>query len=335
MQLTLNFSLKKLNTFGIEAVADRFVSVRTVEELRQVLAQNPSPVRILGGGSNVLLTGDLPGLVIKNEIGGIRIVTEDAESAIVAAGGGVNWHELVLWTIGKKLGGIENLSLIPGNAGAAPIQNIGAYGVEVKDVFHHLEAVEMITGELNIFNREDCRFGYRDSVFKNELKGKYCITKIFLRLSKNHEPNTNYGDIQRTLTERGIEKPTIRDVSNTVIHIRQSKLPDPAEIGNAGSFFKNPEIEDVHFQQLRVEFPNIVHYELPNGRVKIPAGWLIEQAGWKGKRFGDAGCHVRQALVLVNYGGASGADILDLAKKIQASVEEKFGIRLTPEVNVW
>ncbi len=335
MELKRNFSLKNLNTFGIGARAGQFVAVSTVDELRQALSQNISPVHILGGGSNILLTGDLPGLVIKNETGGIEIVSEDAEGSIVAAGGGVNWHQLVLWAIDRNLGGIENLSLIPGCAGAAPIQNIGAYGVELKDVFHHLEAVELATGEPHIFNHGECRFGYRDSVFKNEFKGKFCITKIFLRLSKKPVLNTSYGDIARTLAESGIEKPTIRDVSNAVIHIRQSKLPDPAEIGNAGSFFKNPEIEAAQFQRLQAEFPNIVHYDLPDGRVKIPAGWLIEQDGWKGKRFGDAGCHARQALVLVNYGGASGAEILDLAKKIQASVEEKFGICLTPEVNVW
>jgi len=335
MQFLKKFQLKKLNTFGIAAEAELFVAVCSLEELREALGRNVSPVHILGGGSNVLLRGNLTGLVIKNEIGGIEVVEESPDSALVAVGGGVNWHELVCWAIGQNLGGIENLSLIPGCAGAAPIQNIGAYGVELKDVFHHLEAVGLTTGEVRIFDHEECRFGYRDSVFKNELKGKYCISKIFLRLSKIHQLNTSYGDIQRVLAERGIESPTIRDVGEAVTHIRQSKIPDPAEIGNAGSFFKNPEIGPAQFQQLKAAFPGMVHYGLPDGMVKIPAGWLIEQAGWKGKRFGDAGCHAKQALVLVNYGTASGAEILDLSKKIQASVEEKFGILLTPEVNIW
>ncbi len=335
MQLKQNISLKNLNTFGIAAKAEQFVAVRSVDELWEVLATNPYPVQILGGGSNILLTGDVPGLLIKNEIGGIRIEAEDENSAIVFAGGGVNWHSLVLWAIEHDLGGIENLSLIPGCAGAAPIQNIGAYGVELKDVFYRLEAVELATGAIKVFNHKDCRFGYRDSVFKNELKGKYCITGISLRLSKKHQLNTSYGDIQRTLAAANIEPPTIRDVSNAVIHIRQSKLPDPAEIGNAGSFFKNPEIGMAQFQELQNRYPDIVHYELPDGMVKIPAGWLIEQSGWKGQRFGDAGCHAKQALVLVNYGGASGAELLELAHKIQASVKEKYGITLSPEVNIW
>ncbi len=335
MQLKQNISLKNLNTFGIAAKAEQFVAVRSVDELREVLATNPYPVHILGGGSNILLTGDVPGLLIKNEMGGIRIEEEDENSAIVHAGGGVNWHSLVLWAIEHDLGGIENLSLIPGCAGAAPIQNIGAYGVELKDVFYRLEAVELSTGELKVFNHEDCRFGYRDSVFKNELKGKYCITGISLRLSKTHQLNTSYGDIQRTLAAAGIENPTIRDVSDAVIHIRQSKLPNPAEIGNAGSFFKNPEIGMAQFEELQSRYPDIVHYALPDGMVKIPAGWLIEQSGWKGRRFGDAGCHAKQALVLVNYGEASGAELLELAHKIQASVKDKYGITLTPEVNIW
>lgn len=335
MEFRQHFSLKKLNTFGLEAKAESLVAVKTVAELQQVLAENERPVHILGGGSNVLLTGDLPGLVIKNEIGGIGIVEEDAATALVAAGGGVVWHEWVQWCIGRGLGGIENLSLIPGTVGAAPIQNIGAYGVELKEVFERLEAVELATGEVKIFDHSDCQFGYRDSIFKRELRGQFFITQVFLRLSKSPQTRTSYGDIQRTLAEWGIAQPTIADVGRAVTHIRQSKLPDPAEIGNAGSFFKNPEIAEGHFQKLKQQFPGIVSYPMPDGRVKVPAGWLIEQAGWKGKRFGDAGCHARQALVLVNYGNATGAEILALAKKIQASVAEKFGIDLSPEVNIW
>lgn len=335
MKILLQHSLRHFNTFGIKASAERFTTVQSVEELRQVLQADEGPYHILGGGSNILLTGNLPGLVIKNEIGGIEIYREDENEALVGAGGGVVWHELVLWCIGKNLGGIENLSLIPGSVGAAPIQNIGAYGVELKVVFDHLEAVELSTGELHIFHAADCRFGYRDSIFKNELQGRFFISKVFLKLTKSHHLQTDYGDIQRTLSEMGIAHPGIRDVSDAVIRIRQSKLPDPAQLGNAGSFFKNPEISSSQFEKLKTQFPNIVHFNLPNGRVKVPAGWLIEQAGWKGRRLGDAGCHERQALVLVNFGQAGGQEILELAKKIQASVEEKFGIQLTPEVNIW
>ncbi len=335
MEILHHFSLLPLNTFGIQAKAERFTTVSSLEELRRLIRLDKGPYRILGGGSNVLITNDITGLVIQNKLGGIELVAEDDEMAIVAAGGGVVWHRLVLWCIERGLAGIENLSLIPGTVGAAPIQNIGAYGVELKDVFDHLEAIELATGQLHSFWKEDCRFGYRDSVFKNELKGRFFISKVFLKLSKKPVLCTFYGDIQRTLSEWGIQAPGIRDLSNAVIHIRQTKLPDPAQIGNAGSFFKNPEIEVPQFEALKIQFPHIVHYELPNGRVKIPAGWLIEQAGWKGRRVGNTGSHERQALVLVNYGGATGKEILDLSKAIQSSVVEKFGILLKPEVNVW
>jgi UDP-N-acetylmuramate dehydrogenase len=335
MEIQKHFSLKKHNSFGIGAFAAQLVVVKTVEELQQAcLLPNPQK-QVLGGGSNVLLTGDLPGLTIKNEIGGIQIVDENEDAAVIEVGGGVVWHDLVLWSIERGLGGLENLSLIPGSVGASPIQNIGAYGVELKDVFDSLEAVKLATGEKQHFNHADCQFGYRDSIFKRGLKGQFCIISVRFRLSKKPVINTNYGDIQRTLAEMGISQPTIKDVSNAVIHIRQSKLPDPAVIGNAGSFFKNPELEAADFQRFAVKFPQAPNYPQSDGRVKVPAGWLIEQAGWKGKRFGDAGCHAKQALVLVNYGGAKGAEILALAKKIQASVLEQFGIELTPEVNIW
>ncbi|MCB0517607.1 MAG: UDP-N-acetylmuramate dehydrogenase [Lewinellaceae bacterium] len=335
MQIIQHYPLKRLNTFGLNAFAERFCEVKSVEELAAAALPPPGSLHILGGGSNILLTADLPGLVIKNNIGGINIFEEDDDSAIVAAGGGVGWHELVLWSLHKNLGGLENLSLIPGSVGAAPIQNIGAYGVELKDVFHQLDAFELATGNMVSFDAQSCRFGYRDSVFKNECSGKYCITKVFLKLSKHHQLRLEYGDIRRTLEEMNIADPTIQDVSKAVIHIRQSKLPDPEAIGNAGSFFKNPEIMEGQLLDLQKKFPGMVHYPTPTGTWKIPAGWLIEQAGWKGKRFGDAGCHTRQALVLVNYGNARGAEILDLARRIQESVVAMFGIHLSPEVNIW
>ncbi len=335
MQIQYNFPLQQLNTFGLAAFAERFCVVNDTNELSQILELKNGPLHILGGGSNILLTGDVPSLLIQNKIEGIAILEETAEQATIAAGGGVVWHELVLWSLAHQLGGLENLSLIPGSVGASPIQNIGAYGVELKDIFHSLEAVELSSGETKTFYAEDCRFGYRDSIFKNELKGQYFITRVCLKLSKQPQLKLDYGDIRRTLEDMQIHSPTIHDVSRAVIHIRQSKLPDPAEIGNAGSFFKNPEIDAENWQWLKEKFPHIVGYALSSGGYKVPAGWLIEQAGWKGKRIGDAGCHARQALVLVNYGQAKGADILALAQSIQQSVKELFGIALTPEVNVW
>lgn len=336
MVISKNFQLKTANTFGLPALAESYMSVNEVMELQAALRHIEGPVRILGGGSNILLTGDLPGWVIKNEISGIKLLSTSGNEALVEAGGGVHWHNLVLWAIEKGLGGIENLSLIPGYVGAAPIQNIGAYGVELKDVFHSLEAVELANGKVHSFSTDECGFGYRDSFFKREGIGKFCISKVCLKLSKaNHQLNLEYGAIRQTLTELGVTEPSIRDVSQAVIRIRRSKLPDPAEIGNSGSFFKNPEVEMAEFQRIKAAFPNIVHYDLPDGKVKIPAGWLIEQAGWKGKRFGDAGVHSQQALVLVNYGNATGHEIWDLAQRIQASVFEKYGIQLEPEVNVW
>lgn len=336
MQIEYNVSLKDYNTFGLEAKAAAFVEVHSVEELQEALRENQGklPIFILGGGSNLLLTQDVPFLVIKNAIKGITIVEEAETDLVLAVGGGENWHQLVMKTLDNGLSGLENLSLIPGTVGAAPIQNIGAYGVELKDVFEKLEAVELATGNLQTFDAAACKFGYRDSVFKQELKGKFCITTVFLRLSKKPLINTNYGAIREVLKERHIEQPTSRDVSDAVIFIRQSKLPDPAKLGNSGSFFQNPEIERSQFERLQQQFPNIIHYDLPDGRVKIPAGWLIEQCGWKGKRVGNTGSHKDQSLVLVNYGGATGAEVWQLAQDIIASVKEKFGIELTPEVNV-
>ena len=277
----------------------------------------------------------MDGLLLKNEIKGKEIIRRFKKSVYVKVGGGENWHAFVLWCIGQGLGGIENLSLIPGTVGASPIQNIGAYGVELQDVFHQLEAIELATGKTKIFKKKDCHFGYRNSVFKQRIKGKYCITYVWFKLSTEHQINLAYGAIRDTLASAKIKKPSIRDISNAVIKIRSSKLPDPAKLGNSGSFFKNPEISKRAFNTLQKQFPHIVFYDLPNGKVKVPAGWLIEQCGWKGKKVGNTGAHAKQALVLVNYGNAKGTEIFRLAQKIQKSVKEKFNIQLEMEVNVW
>lgn len=335
MTILYNYSLQAYNTFGIHAKAAAFTSVTSISNLQQILKHSPLPPYILGGGSNMLLTNDLNNLVVKNSIKGKKVLKETEQEVWLEVGGGENWHELVLWCVEQNYGGIENLSLIPGTVGAAPIQNIGAYGVELKDVFEELEAVELATGTIATFHKDACQFGYRDSVFKTDLKGKYCITKVVLRLQKApHQLNKSYGAIQKMLVEKGIDKPTIQDISETVIAIRSSKLPDPATLGNSGSFFKNPEIERKQFEDLKEKFPNIVFYDLPNGMVKVPAGWLIEQCGWKGKKVGNTGAYAKQALVLVNYGNATGQEIWQLATDIMASVQAKFGIKLNPEVNI-
>ena len=335
MIILKNYSLKAYNTFGLDTKAANLLKVQSIINLKQGLGLSFDSIFILGGGSNMLLTQDIGGLVIKNEIKGIEIIKETAENVIISIGGGENWHQLVLWTIENNYGGIENLSLIPGTAGAAPIQNIGAYGVELKDVFVKLEAINLETHRKKTFNKKACQFGYRDSIFKKTLKEQYFITRIFLQLTKKkHQLNMNYGAIKTQLVEKGIEQPTIKDVSDAVIAIRSSKLPDPAKLGNSGSFFKNPEISRTQFEALQISFPNIVFYDLPNGKIKIPAGWLIEQDGWKGKKIGNTGAHAKQALVLVNYGNATGTEVKQLAFNIIESVKRKFGIELTPEVNI-
>ncbi|MBK6901902.1 MAG: UDP-N-acetylmuramate dehydrogenase [Saprospirales bacterium] len=334
MKALENHPLTPYNTFALPARAAFFQEVNSEEELRQALRECTPPLLLLGGGSNMLLTSDWPGTVIRMAIKGRELTEETGDSALVAAGAGENWHELVTWTLEQNLGGLENLSLIPGSVGAAPIQNIGAYGVELTQVFDHLEAMELSSGAIHTFDRAACRFGYRDSVFKQELKGKYAITRVYLRLQKNPALNTGYGAIRDILTEWGIATPTIHDVSRAVIHIRRSKLPDPALLGNAGSFFKNPEVEAAQLQALLQAHPNLVHYPLSGGSAKIPAGWLIEQCGWKGKRVGNTGCHAQQALVLVNYGGATGAEIWEHARRVADSVKEQFGVELGVEVNV-
>ena len=336
MDIFENKSLKNFNTFGINANAEKLIRIESEAQLLSVLEKpEDSKINILGGGSNILLTGDLNGLTLKNEIKGIDIISENENEVLVSIGGGENWHQFVLWAIENNFGGIENLSLIPGTVGAAPIQNIGAYGVELKDVFESLEAVDLKTHKRLIFNKKECQFGYRDSIFKRDLKGKIFITKVILKLTKKHKINIEYGAIRQVLSDRKIENPNIRDISDAVIFIRKSKLPDPAEIGNAGSFFKNPVIDISHFERLKIEYPNIVSYPVSETEIKVPAGWLIDRAGWKGKRFGDAGCHAKQALVLVNYDNAKGSEIWDLAQRILRDVKEKYGIELTPEVNVW
>lgn len=338
MQIREHVSLKSYNTFGIDVSARFLVSVATVSELKKVLALEdyPNPF-ILSGGSNMLLTQDIDKLVIHLNFKGMEIVNDSfsENEVLLKVAGGENWHEFVLYCVNNNLGGVENLSLIPGNVGTSPIQNIGAYGVELKDVFYSCTAVDRETLDETIFSLEDCAFGYRDSVFKSTFKNKYIITSVTFRLTKeSHTLHTEYGAIYDTLVERQITAPTIKDVSEAVISIRQSKLPDPKEIGNSGSFFKNPVISQDLFSHLRKNFPSIPFYPVDNGQVKVPAGWLIEQAGFKGERFGDAGVHDRQALVLVNYGNATGQEIWNLALLIQKTVEGKFGLRIEPEVNV-
>lgn len=331
-----DISLRKYNTFGIDVRARYFTSVSDTGELGAILENPDYPERlILGGGSNILLTQDLDTLVILMRIKGISVVREDKSAVWVRAGAGENWHDFVLWTLRNDYGGLENLSLIPGNVGTSPIQNIGAYGVELKDVFVSCEALEVSSGKTVSFTNEECHFGYRDSIFKRDAKGKFIITSVMFRLSRNnHNLHTSYGAIRTTLEERGITTPTIQDVSDAVIAIRQSKLPDPAEIGNSGSFFKNPVIPTSLYEQIKSAHPEIPGYSLPDYLTKVPAGWLIEQCGFKGSRYGDAGVHSRQALVLVNYSKASGRDIWKLAQKIMDGVKEEFGILLEPEVNV-
>ena len=335
MNILENISLKPFNTFGIDNSARFFTVVKTIVELKEALnwtkIQNIRPL-ILGGGSNILLTQNQDALVIKIEIDGIKVVGENDEYYLVEAGAGVNWHQFVLYAIENGWAGIENLSLIPGTVGASPMQNIGAYGVEIKDVFSSLKALNKKTMEVEVFNTAQCEFGYRESVFKHELKGKYVICSVIFRLRKKPEFHTEYGAIQETLEAAGIEELSIKVISDAVIQIRQSKLPDPKEIGNSGSFFKNPTIPLEHFQALNNQYPNIPGYPNEEG-VKIPAAWLIQQCGWKGKRFGEIGVHSKQPLVLVNYGEGNGNEIKNLSEKIQTSVLEKFDISIHPEVN--
>ncbi len=330
-----NISLRSYNTFGIEVFANSMVKVDSNEQLKDILLDTRSQSiekLILGGGSNILFTQDFKGMVIHNCIQGI-VCTYENESAInLHVGSGETWHNFVLFCVNHGYAGVENLSLIPGTVGAAPLQNIGAYGVEVKNVIESVETIDSVTGEFRLFNNDECEFGYRESIFKHQLKGKYVITAVNFRLNKIPVFHTEYGDIRRVLEENKITELSIKAISDAVIQIRKSKLPDPAEIGNAGSFFKNPEISISEFEEVKRQYPNIPGYPTMRG-VKVAAGWLIEQAGWKGFRSGSIGVHPKQALVLVNYGGGTGKEIKDLSREIQKSVQEKFGITLLPEVN--
>ncbi|SFE39996.1 UDP-N-acetylmuramate dehydrogenase [Thermoflexibacter ruber] len=332
-----DFSLQAFNTFGIEAQARFFAEVQSNEDLMSLLFfkgfKNIHRL-ILGGGSNILLTQDFEGLVIKIGIKGIEKIREDEESVWVNVGAGENWHEFVLYCLDNGWNGVENLSLIPGTVGAAPMQNIGAYGVEIKEVFDSLVAINMTNGELRTFTKEECKFGYRESIFKNELKNQYAIVNVTFRLTKKANFNISYGAVAQTLADMGVTTLSAKAISQAVIKIRQSKLPNPEQIGNAGSFFKNPEISKQLFEELKEKYPSIPSYPIDEQRVKVPAGWLIEQCGWKGKRIGNTGTHKDQALVLVNYGGATGQEIKSLAEQIQQSVVEKFGICLSMEVNI-
>lgn len=337
MQIEEYKSLKSFNTFGIDCTARYFVSVKTVAELKQVLSKKPSSeLFILGGGSNMLLTSPLDALVLHLNLKGIEVLKETEEDVIVKAMAGENWHEFVQYCISKDFGGLENMSLIPGNVGTAPIQNIGAYGVEMKDTFVSCEAISIKSLEERVFTKDECDFGYRNSIFKNEEKGNYIITSVTFKLTKGvHTKNISYGDIQKILAEKNIEDPSLKDISEAVIAIRQSKLPDPKVLGNSGSFFKNPIVDIKTFQEFQEKFPEAPYYEISPTQFKIPAGWLIENAGFKGKRFGDAGVHKNQALVLVNYGNATGTEIWELAMKIQKKVKEMTGITIEAEVNVF
>jgi len=339
MQVHQNISLKQYNTFGIDVKAKLFSDFSSVEKLQELLQYiqliSPNTFKfILGGGSNILFTKDVDGLVLKNEISGIEKIKEDEDFVYLRAGAGVNWHQFVLYCVEHNYGGVENLSLIPGNVGASPMQNIGAYGTEIKEVFEELEAYHLNDKTQMKFSNKDCAFGYRESVFKQKFKNQFVILNVTYKLRKKPIFNTSYGALNQELEQMGVKDLSVQAISQAVINIRTSKLPDPKVIGNAGSFFKNPQISNAKFQNLKVEFPFIVGYPLDNGDVKLAAGWLIEQCGWKGYRKGDAGCHAKQALVLVNYNHASGKEIYDLSEEILQSVQTKFGVELEREVNI-
>lgn len=329
-----NIDLKKYTTFGVSANATRFATFSSEAEARNLTKDNTDELLILGGGSNLLFTQGFQGLVLKNEIKGISVVEKNEASVVVKVGAGEVWHDFVLYTIDQGYYGIENMSLIPGSVGASPMQNIGAYGVEIKDVFEKLEALEIATGEIHTFSLDACAFGYRESVFKRALKGKYIITQVYFRLSLTEKISTYYGAIESELAGKGITSPTSRDVSNAVIAIRSSKLPNPKELGNAGSFFKNPVVPIEVFEKIKSNYPSAPSYVVDETSVKVPAGWLIETAGWKGKQMGACGVHKNQALVLVNYGGATGNEIYTLSTAIINDITQKFGITLEREVNV-
>jgi UDP-N-acetylmuramate dehydrogenase len=330
-----NTSLKAYNTFGIDVAAEHLISIESTGELVKTLAEiNQKELLILGGGSNVLFMNDFKGTVLLNKLEGISVVDENEGHVWVKAGGGVNWHEFVLHCIHQNWAGIENLSLIPGSVGAAPMQNIGAYGVETKDVFHELEAIEISTGKIITFSNSDCQFGYRESVFKRALKGQYLISSVIFKLDKKPTFKTSYGAITNELENMKVTELSIQAISNAVINIRQSKLPDPKVTGNAGSFFKNPVVPISLAENIKKEYPEAAAYPLDDNSMKLAAGWLIDKAGWKGKTYGNYGVHPKQALVLVNYGGATGQNIYDLSTEILTDIKSKFGVELEREVNI-
>ena len=337
MVISENISLLPFNTFHIDVNAKYFTEIKTENEFSELLGEEKFRSQqklILGGGSNILFTKNFDGIVVKNSFAGISVVKEDENYVWVKASAGEVWHQFVLWCIEKNLAGLENLSLIPGQVGAAPMQNIGAYGVEIKDLFDELEAIEIATGEKVNFKNAECEFGYRESVFKNKFKNQFLISSVTFRLNKTPKFNINYGDIKMTLDEMRVNELTIKAVSDAVIKIRSSKLPDPNVLGNAGSFFKNPVISKDEFDLFISKNPLAHNYPQKDGTIKVPAGWLIEQCGWKGKVVGHTGSHKSQALVLVNYGGATGNEVYQLALDIQKSVHDKFGITIQPEVNL-
>ncbi|MDA7744747.1 UDP-N-acetylmuramate dehydrogenase [bacterium] len=335
MNITPLADLSLLNTFGLPSIAERLVSVRSQDEIAGYFESGePHPTLVLGGGSNLLLTKDIPGTVLKIEVPGVEVISESDDHVFVKVGSGEVWHNLVLNAIANNWGGIENLSLIPGNVGTAPMQNIGAYGTEIKSVFHELDAYLTEDRSWKTFGLDECNFGYRESVFKRKLKNKAVIGSVTFKLNKKHEFNTQYGAIEQELERMGVNELSLKTVSDAVINIRQSKLPDPKQIGNSGSFFKNPVIAQNHFEKLQNEFDGIVGYPAGEAKVKVAAGWLIERAGFKGKRIGNYGVHDRQALVLVNHGGAKGIDIYNLSEEIIAAIKSQFNIELEREVNV-
>jgi UDP-N-acetylmuramate dehydrogenase len=331
-----NFSLKNYNTFGIDATAKFFVEINSLEELKSIIGNKNYPRKIvIGGGSNMLLTDTIDGLFIHLNLKGKHIISESTDAVQIQIMAGENWHEMVMWSLENDFGGLENMSFIPGNTGTAPIQNIGAYGVELKDTFISCEAIRIEDLKLITLTKEECKFGYRDSYFKNEGKDKFVITSVTLSLTKNnHKINSSYGAIEEQLKRDAIKNPTIKDISNAVIAIRKSKLPDPKLLGNSGSFFKNPMVSTEVFNEFISKHPEAPFYKISDVSYKIPAGWLIEKCGFKGKRFGDAGVHQNQALVLVNYDKATGKEILALASQIIKAVQNKFNITISPEVNL-
>ena len=336
-QIQQNIPLRQYNTLGIDAIARHFAAFSSVDELGELVEKNPitgTPPLIIGGGSNILFKDDVNGLVLKNDIPGVNIVKEDTNHVYVKAGAGENWHAFVQYCLQRNWAGVENLSLIPGCVGASPMQNIGAYGVEIREVFEELEAWHIHDKKVHVFTANDCQFGYRESVFKRKYRNQFVILNVTYRLNKTPRFNTSYGAIEQELERMGVQQLSIQAVSQAVINIRRSKLPDPAKIGNAGSFFKNPSVSRTAYEQLQQKFPGIVGYNNPDGTVKLAAGWLIEQSGLKGFRRGDAGVHEKQALVLVNYGHATGKAIYDLSEEVMKTVKAKFGVALEREVNV-